>query len=172
MTTREELLNEFDAALLDEGSFVLPPPEQRGREVLPDKRSRIEEATTSIGGSNTLEWHVCFYWDNPAATNKNAHFWVQDRDTPTESARWHKNKNPRSAASPSFTQELVSWLRASIDVSFGTSTLRHIDSVSSDDSIERGTASVIMELDAGGFSRVEIAVWKDGAGDFQFQVIT
>jgi hypothetical protein len=173
MATRIELLDAFEAALAAEGSFLLPALTQLGKAVMPDQESRIEQAVTNISGTDTLEWHVCFYWDEPAANSKNAHFWVHNRGDPGEGAVWHQNRDPKpTVPALTFTQEMTAWLNSQIDEVFGTSTLRHIDTVTANNVIERGTANVIMETDTGDFVRQSVAIWQDVSEVWQFQLIT
>jgi hypothetical protein len=172
MATRAELLTAFQSDLAAEGSYLLPAVEQPGRPVLPDGASRIEETRNSLDGTHTLEWHICFYWDQPALNATNAHFWVQDRGEAGEAAAWHKGQDPKPpAADPTFQQEMTAWLNSQIDEAFGSMTLRHIESTTANNDLERGTANVIMETGAGDFVRKSAAVWRAGA-NWQFQVVT
>lgn len=173
MATRTELLDAFETNLTAEGSFLLPAPAQSGRTVMPDQKSRVEESLTSISGTNTLEWHICFYWDDPAANNRNVHFWVKNRGEAGEEANWHLNRNPKPGApTVPFTQEMTTWLNSQVDEVFGTSTLRHVESVTANDVIERGTADVIMETAVTDFMRQSVAIWKDVSEVWQFKLIT
>jgi hypothetical protein len=173
MATRTELLDTFEVDLAGENSFLFPAPAQSGRTVMPDEKSRIEQSVTSIDGQDTLEWHVCFYWDDPEANSKNAHFWVKNRDEAGETAVWHQNRDPKPGTlTPTFQQEMTTWLNSQIDEVFGSNTLRHIESTTADNAIERGTANVIMETATTDFVRQSAAVWKDISEVWQFKVIT
>jgi len=172
VTTRAELLSAFQSDLAAEGSFLLPAPAQSGKTVMPDRASRIEDSLESLAGGHSLEWHICYYWDQPAVNVKNAHFWVKNRGEAGEAAAWHKGQDPKpDPADPTYQQEMTTWLNAQIDEAFGTSTLRHIESITANNTLERGTANVIMETSGGDFVRKSVAVWKVGEA-WQFQVIT
>lgn len=172
MATRTELLDAFEVDLAAEGSFLLPAPAQSGRTVMPDQKSRIEQTSTNIGSTETLEWHICFYWDDPGANAKNVHFWVKNRGEAGEGAKWHQNRDPKpDAPAPTFEQEMTAWLNSQIDEVFGTSTLRHVETMTANNAIERGTANVIMETATPEFVRQSVAVWKDISEVWQFEVI-
>ena len=171
MATRTELLDTFEANLV---GFLLPAS---GRNpawtVKADNRSAVMETEQSIDGTHMLETHICYYWDDDQDVKTNAQFYVKDPGEAGEEAVWIRAQNPKPPdTGPTFQQELIMWLNSQIDQLFGTSTLRHIESMSANNMIERGTAVVIMETDTGDFVRRSIAVWKDASEVWQFKTIT
>ena len=168
MTTRSELLTTFAAALAADGGFLLPAADT----AMQDGQSKIVQTVTSIDSTKVLEWHICYFWDQAALNVRNAHFWVINRGETDEAAAWHKNQNPKPETTTTFAQQLAAWLESQIDQSFGTSTLRHIQAISANNTIERATAEVIMETDTGEFVQRTVAIWQNASDEWQFQVIT
>lgn len=168
MATRSELLITFAAALDAEGGFLLPAPET----TMPDEQSKIVSTQTSIDGTKTLEWHICYFWDQSALNVRNAHFWVINRGEADEAAAWHKAQNPKPESVTTFAQQLAAWLELQVDQAFGTFTLRHIETINANNTIERATATVIMETDTGEFVQRSVAVWQNAQDEWRFQVIT
>ncbi len=169
MTTRTELLDAFESKLADEGSFLMPAP---GNQAMPDGRSYIHATYASLDGERSVEWHIAVYWDNVADNVSKAQFYVVDRGTEGEDATWFQGKDPRpEAPEPTFQQEMRAWLEGKIDEAIGNVTVRHIESVTADNALERGTANVILETGTGDFVRESIAVWRV-SDEWQFKVIS
>lgn len=167
MTTRAELLDAFEAGL---DGWLLPA--QGSGIIVPDLRSRIIEVVENIGGDVTIERHVCYYWDNDKANKGNESFFTINRGMPDEEAVWIHGRNPRPPIELTFAQEMLTWLRSRIDRSIGANTLRHIENITADNAIERGTADVILETGGGAFVRRSAAIWKNALAEWQFREIT
>lgn len=169
MATRAELLDTFEIDLAREGSFLLPAP---GANAMPDGRSYIHQSYDSLDGQHDVEWHVSLYWDEVQDNVVKAQFYVKDRGEAGEEATWFKGQNPKPPApEPTFQQEMTTWLQSQIDQTFGSLTLRHIESTTANNDIERGTANVVMENGTGEFVRKSVAIWQDASDNWQFQEI-
>lgn len=190
MTTRAELLGAYEAGL---NGFIIradafkhpytdewrsrypvgPQGQPPAAKVLPDLKSAIIEIEEDPGGISTLERHVAFYWDNDQEVKGNVQFYVMNRGQPDESACWLKGQDPKPPVPPlTFQQTMVAWLNSQMDQSFGEDILRHIESVTANNELGRGTASVIMETASGDFVRKSVAIWKDASEVWQFKPIT
>ena len=169
MATRTELLDAFEAAL---NGWILDIPEQSNRVKHADGRSHIVEVTGSIGGGHTVETHITYWWDNDVMNKSNKLFFVVDPGTANEAAAWIQHNDPKPPApEPTFQQEMDAWLNSKLDTAFGSLTLRHVESTTANNALERGTASVIVENSAGEFVRMGVALWR-AAGEWQLKVIT
>lgn len=172
MATRTELLITFEASLGT--GFLLPASGKNGsKPVMPDGKSCILESETAVSGGRIIETHVCYFWDADLLNKRNAQFYVVDRGGAGEAALWIRGNDPKPPAPPAmFTQEMTVWLASRIDAVLGTNTLRHIEAITANDAIRRGTATVILETGAGAFVRQSVAVWKDAQAVWQFKAIT
>jgi hypothetical protein len=138
-------LDEFEAKLEAEGSFLMPA---RGNDTMPDKnmpdmRSWIHREYASLDGEHSAEWHQCQYWDAAVTKVERKSFYVTDRGTADESARWEGGKNPRPDPSdPTITQQFEAWLQSKIN----DGTIRHYSNVSANSATETGTCTVVINL--------------------------
>jgi len=169
MATRAELLATFESKL---AGFLLPATGGGQWTAMPDQKSAWSERMTSVDGQHTIETHICYFWDGGLLNRRNAQFYVVDVGEAGEAAAWIRNNNPAPPVPPAtFTQEMAAWLASQIDAVFGTLTLRHIETITANDAIERGTADLIMQSGTE-FVRVSAAVWKDVSDVWQFKAIT
>lgn len=167
MTTRDELLNGFEAALAGESSFLLPPSPVTGQPVAPDGKTRIVETAMSFDGQHELQRHAVYWMDWPAAARMNQDFYVLDPGTVDEQAKWLKDRDPRPPTpDPTMTQHLIEWLQERVL----DGTIRHFENVSADPVTETGTCTVVRDV-AGKPARVDFILWKDAQGDLQYEVI-
>lgn len=168
--TRDELLAAFEAAL---NGFLLPATGRNPSwQVMPDDKSAITQSEDSVDAQHTLEVHICYCWDADLLNVRNAQFYVVDRGEIGEAAYWIRGNDPKSPTpDPTFRQEMTAWLQGQIDQTFGSSVLRHVETITANDAVERGTAEVIMD-NAGTFSRVSVAVWQNASDEWQFKAIS
>lgn len=162
---RKVLLDAFEADLDAEGSFILPQPENAN--TMPDNKSYIHRAYTSVDETHTVEWHITRYWDNVAQNVVKAQFYVVDRNTPSEDATWFQGKNPKPPEpEPTFQSEVVTWLQSKVT----DATIVHFANVQANEQTERATCDVVID-DAGTFVERRVGLWRDGSGNFVYQVI-
>jgi len=170
MTTRAELLDTFAARLT--GFLLSAAGRNAAWIVMDDERSAIVESELSLDATRRVERHIIFFWDADVRAKSNAQFYVVDRGTADEAAYWLKNNDPQPDPSPTFHQEMTAWLTSQLDETFGSMTLRHVERMTANNNIERGTADVIMETETGDFVRRSVAVWRDASNNWQTQTIS
>lgn len=98
-------------------------------------------------------------------------FVVFDEGQAGEEAFWMSADPAPPVPEPTFQAEMMVWLSSQLDEQVGPYIIRHIESVTANNALERGTANIIVEDSAGDFARKSVAVWKDAQDDFQFQII-
>lgn len=109
---------------------------------------------------------------NERMVEKGFPFVVLDEGLPSEEAFWMSAGDPAPPiAEPTFQDEMVDWLSSTLDVQIGLYITRHIEGMTANNALERGTANLIVEDGAGDFVRKSVAVWKDAQDNFQFQII-
>jgi len=170
MATRAELLATFEAAL---DGFLLPAAGRNPQwQVMPDNKSAIVQAETSVDAAHTLEAHICYFWSDDTNVIANRQFYVKDRGEVGEEAVWIRSDNPApSAPDPRFAQEMAAWLASKIGQDFASMTLVYIESMTANDTIRRGTADVLLLSGTDIVSR-KVAVWKNVSDQWQAQVVT
>jgi len=171
MATRAELLATFEAAL---DGFLLPATGRNAQwQVMPDNKSAIVQAETSVDAAHTLEAHICYFWRDDTNVIANRQFYVKDRGEVGEEAVWIRSDNPIvPAPDPTFAQDVSAWLDSQIGLEFGAgSTLVYYTVLSTLESIRRGTVQVLL-LNAGVLTSLMMAVWKNVADEWQFKAIT
>jgi len=172
MMTRDELLDTFQAKLSSEGGFVLPASVLSPGTAHPDDRSFVRESFPSVDGAHLLEKHSIHWWDGGEQVKRGGDFYVVDIGTAGENAVWIGDRDPKPPApGPTFQDEMTTWLNSQLDVAFGTQTLRHVESISANNLLERGVANVIMET-SGDFVRRSVAIWRDAQNIWHFQPIS
>jgi len=109
---------------------------------------------------------------NERIVEKGYPFVVFNEGLSDEEAFWMSSGDPApSVPEPTFQADMMVWLSNKLDEQVGPYIIRHIESVTANNALRRGMASVILEDGTGDFVRKSVAVWKDAQDNFQFQVI-
>jgi len=185
MTTRTELLDAFEAALDGwiircDASIHPVTLEARARNEntygnMPDKRSQIIEIEESPDGSERLERHVTYFWDDEERVKKNAQFYCVNRNQPDGYAYWLKAQDPKPPAKPepepTFEQVVLAWLRNKVGTTIGPWLVKHVRDVSSaDETAQTAEASALCE-DETGPAHLLVFLNRNAQGDVQMEVL-
>lgn len=104
--------------------------------------------------------------------DKSYPFIVFNEGQPDEEAFWMSAGDP---APPdlqiTFQAKMTAWLLSKLDAQIGTYIIRHIEGITADNAINRGTANIIVEDQDGNFLRKSAAVWEDAGGEWHFKEI-
>lgn len=104
-------------------------------------------------------------------TEKTFKFVVFDEGLPSEEAFWLSADPAPPVPEPTFQSEMAVWLHSKIDVQVGPYIVCHIEGMTANNALERGTANLIVEDGTGDRQRKSVLVWRDAQDKFQFQVI-
>lgn len=107
----------------------------------------------------------CLDIQGDTATRTNVGFYVFDAGMPGEAAYWMRSE-PKPAPVTTFLQEVIAFLSSKV----ADSIVLFYSNISVLPEEERATANVVLDV-AAVLTEYRIAIWKDLASQFQYQII-
>lgn len=138
------------------------------------EKKLVERRQDELKSGVTRQIYIAKVYDfqNERIAEKGFPFVVFDEGNPGEEAFWMSSGDPAPPVpDPTFQAEMMAWLESKLDMQVGPYIIRHIESITANNALRRGTANIIVEDGAGDRLRKSVLIWKDAQDTFQYQII-